>query len=171
MQIHELDNYIRGADPAYLPVDDGTETTKIKLTDIIDTDSIKALMRDTFFRVGSVYETSDANFDPNVTWGGTWELEIEGQVHVSAGTNYPVAGALNNASDGGEATHILTIDEIPSHQHKVSLEGQGTSVGTITWSNTEGGLFGGLYSEWVGGGQAHNNMMPYINYYRWHRTA
>lgn len=28
-----------------------------------------------FYPVGSYYETSDANFDPNVVWGGTWAKE------------------------------------------------------------------------------------------------
>lgn len=43
------------------------------------------------YPVGSYYETSDANFDPNITWGGTWSLLSEGQVLLSAGTNY-IAG-------------------------------------------------------------------------------
>ena len=67
---------------------------------------------DFFYPVGSYYETSDTTFDPNVTWGGTWELEAAGQVHVSAGTGYTVAGALTNTTDGGSKDAI-----IPSHNH------------------------------------------------------
>ena len=28
-----------------------------------------------FYPIGSIYETSDSTFDPNVTWGGTWVLD------------------------------------------------------------------------------------------------
>jgi microcystin-dependent protein len=74
----------------------------------------KRELLDFFYPVGSYYESSDTTFDPNVTWGGTWELETEGLVHVSAGENYEVS---SNAQDGGEATHTLTVDEMPSHNH------------------------------------------------------
>lgn len=33
--------------------------------------------------VGSLYETSDSNFDPNATWGGTWSLATSKQVYVT----------------------------------------------------------------------------------------
>lgn len=67
---------------------------------------------DAFYPVGSYYETSDTSFDPNVTWGGTWELEVQGQVHVSSGANYAVSGALSNTTDGGSANAVVV-----SHTH------------------------------------------------------
>ena len=30
---------------------------------------------DTFYPVGSYYETSDSTFDPNTAWGGTWQKD------------------------------------------------------------------------------------------------
>lgn len=72
---------------------------------------------DTFYPIGSYYETSDISFDPNVSWGGTWVLETEGQVHVSAGTNYEVGDT------GGEASHTILSTEIPDHDHE--LKGTG----------------------------------------------
>ena len=39
------------------------------------------------YPVGSYYETSDANFNPNAAWGGTWVLEAEGIVHISGTAN------------------------------------------------------------------------------------
>ena len=71
-----------------------------------------------FYPVGSYYETSDTSFNPNTTWGGTWTLETEGQVHVSAGSTYGINGALTNTSDGGEKTHTLSVNEMPSHTHR-----------------------------------------------------
>lgn len=60
-------------------------------------------------------------FDPRVMWGGQWALEIAGMVHVSAGTGYSVNHANDNdgvgTKDGGEATHTLTKNEMPTHNH------------------------------------------------------
>jgi len=76
--------------------------------------------------VGSYYETSDTSFNPNATWGGTWVLETEGQVHISAGANYAVNGALTNATDGGSSTVTLDTTQMPAHTH-----GQKTLTGTF----------------------------------------
>lgn len=135
---------------------------------------VRALF-DFVYPIGSYYETSDTSFDPNDTWGGTWVLEAEGQVHVSAGTNYAVSGALTNTSDGGEATHLLTVDEMPSHNHNFSMWGSGThyypSSGSILrWYSSAYNTQTVTVSN-TGGGQAHNNMQPYIIVNRWHRTA
>lgn len=193
MQIHELNTFV-GTPSAtdYLAIDDGTETNKVPATSLgvstqmtqaeaeagTVTDSrvitpkvlnnfVSDYVRDLFYPVGSYYETSDTSFNPNTAWGGTWVLETEGQVHVSAGTNYIVG------STGGEATHTLTIDEMPSHSHnyaKPSGSGvQGVS-GTSYWvmANPTDASFS---TSTTGGGQAHNNMQPYIVVNRWHRTA
>ncbi len=192
MQIHEL-NTFSGTPSAtdYLAIDDGTETNKVPATNlgvttqmtraeaeagtltdprVISPSVFKSSMIDIFYPVGSYYETSDTAFDPNTAWGGTWVQEISGQVHVSAGTGYSVSGANTNTSDGGEKTHTLTVDEMPSHTHRGQYgSGTGTEagmsgVGTKHW-------FSSGYIEATGGGQAHNNMQPYIVVNRWHRTA
>lgn len=36
------------------------------------------------YPVGSYYETSDTSFDPNTTWGGTWESASTGRWHRTA---------------------------------------------------------------------------------------
>ena len=46
---------------------------------------------DMFFPVGSYYETSDASFDPNVSWGGTWVL-ITNAVQGTTGAYNRVSG-------------------------------------------------------------------------------
>lgn len=78
-----------------------------------------------YYPVGSYYETSDTTFDPNTAWGGTWYLETEGQVHVSSGRQYAVAGAdithyigpetVVGTSDGGSKDAILA-----SHTHTLT---------------------------------------------------
>ena len=75
------------------------------------------------YPVGSYYETSDSSFSPSSAgWPGTWSLEANGQVHVSASTS-DTLGTTNSAcyigyTPGGSAAgHSITLDEMPSHTH------------------------------------------------------
>ena len=102
---------------------------------------------DVFYPVGSYYETSDTVFDPNTSWGGTWVLETEGQVHVSAGSTY-TAGATGGAASvtpsftGAEATlahsggavsdTTLNTTQIPSHTHTYDKSDANTGSTTLT---------------------------------------
>ena len=111
--------------------------------------------------VGSYYETSDTAFNPNTTWGGTWVLETEGQVHISAGSTYSVSGALTNISDGGEETHTLTEDEIPAHTHgNKSLTGYFSIRKTYNGNNTvisRSGIVSSLGTTGSGGQMGSNS--------------
>lgn len=105
----------------------------------VDKSDVMRALFDFIHPVGSYYETSDTTFNPNTTWGGTWVLETEGLVHISAGTNYAVNGAPTDTQDGGSPTsatnnHTLTLTEIPSHNHNSK-----TLTGTfrvMAWSST-----------------------------------
>lgn len=173
MQIHELDTYTGNfTNSVYFAVDDGTETNKVPSSSVV---TPMSAFRDYFYPVGSYYETSDTSFNPNTAWGGTWVKETAGQVHVSAGTGYSVNGANSNITDGGEATHTLTINEMPSHAHGCGLDAYGSLTGSaMKWGySTSRGVYDSGYDIVLntGGGQAHNNMPPYIVVNRWHRTA
>lgn len=115
--------------------------------------------------VGTYYETSDLNFDPNVMWGGTWELDEDGTVLVSKSS---VSGSKFNVDLGtivGEETHTLTIDEMPRHLGHV--------MGRLTTflPQAGNGIAGTSNPEDIGGGKAHNNVQPSKVVNRWHRTA
>ena len=102
---------------------------------IKDAHDMIAAITETIFPVGSYYETSNSSFNPNGVFAGTWILEKAGQVHVSAGTGYPVAGALTNTSDGGSKDAV-----VPYHQHSIpALSGTAAETGahTHTISATE----------------------------------
>lgn len=151
---------------------------------------------DMFYPVGSYYETSDADFDPNVSWGGTWIKETSGQVHVSAGTGYAINGALNNTSDGGESTHVLTPSETAIRQHAHNIDANDVDAYMLTVPRNSNGVSRRTIKQGTGSdltnnyygsnaitrrgatggateanGSPHNNMMPYIVVNRWHRTA
>ena len=60
---------------------------------------------------------------------GTWE-QIEDKFLLSAGTSY-TAGNI-----GGEATHLLTEDEMPTHLHTLGAHNHTTSGHTHTFAGT-----------------------------------
>lgn len=165
---------------------------------VMDANSTLRALFDFVHPVGSYYETSDASFNPNTTWGGTWVLETEGLVHISAGSSYVLNGAVTDTQDGGATesatgNHTLTISEIPSHEgHLARNSGSYTGYGNATsrylkqevlstygsagrgW-NVNGGEIT-PYGMSRGGNGAHNHgnvstMQPYIIVNRWHRTA
>ena len=85
-----------------------------------------------FYPVGSYYETSDPTFDPNTEWGGEWELEASGNVHVSSGTGYTL-GATGGSPYIQEHSHSFTNPSTTgtgsasitggSHHHGCSISG------------------------------------------------
>lgn len=54
-------------------------------------DDIRQDVIDTIFPVGSLYYSMDKNFDPNTTWGGTWEKLSEGYFVEATETEDKVA--------------------------------------------------------------------------------
>lgn len=80
---------------------------------------------DSVYPVGSVYISTSATH-PSELFGGSWQELPEGRVLLAQGTSYPAG------STGGEATHTLTKDEIPSHTHE---RGTMNITGTIPSEN------------------------------------
>ena len=82
---------------------------------------------------------------------------------IGAGSTYPVG------ETGGESVHILTIDEMPKHSHKMKYDSTGwtairQSSGTNGIVENTTSSYDGQYStEEVGNGNAHNNMPPYYS--------
>lgn len=140
-------------------------------TDSLTVDS-KSLL-DRTYPVGSIY-MSTVSTNPKDLFGGTWEA-LGGRFLIGADGTYK-AGAT-----GGEATHTLSIAEMPSHEHKivrrdgVKLSSWATNAsGGTAWDMPADGDPAGhneYYTTWVGGTNAHNNMPPYLAVYMWKRTG
>lgn len=118
---------------------------------------------DLIYPVGSIYMSVNA-ISPDNLFGGTWE-QIQGRFLLGASSSY-AAG-----STGGEATHKLTINEMPSHRHE--YKGYESSGSTTGWSASRASQKYNMLNDLqaTGGGAAHNNMPPYLSVYIWKRTA
>lgn len=87
---------------------------------------------------------------------------------IGAGSTYA------NGATGGEATHIITTNEMPNHYHTPTgggyfhVYGQGSSTDSVA-SGTSFKSVANTSS--VGGGAAHNNLPPYRAVYMWYRSA
>lgn len=123
------------------------------------------------YPVGSVYmSTSSAN--PSTFIGGTWQRYAQGRTIV--GVSESEAEFSYVGKTGGEKSHRLTNQEMPSHSHgfngnKMVGNGYGDGPANVTASGAWFQLHSKTGSE--GGDQPHNNLQPYITTYIWLRTA
>ena len=144
---------------------------------------------DKIYPVGSLY-MSISSVDPSNLFGGTW-VKIEGKFLLSSSDSYATG------TTGGEATHTLTIDEMPSHNHSGSTNWAGdhnhtskdyydvvhgagdqrrvvaydsaTNLAQTLSINNAGNHQHTFTTDYNGGGQTHNNMPPYLVVNMWYR--
>ena len=152
----------------YLIMDNGSETSKIKALTLFNL----------CYPVGSIYMSVN-DIEPSVLFGGTWE-KIKDRFLLASGDTYSLGAT------GGEATHRLTINELPNHNHiqrKVVSNGElgyivnktktgdynGDELGTnqVSWYTNKAPVT----TESTGGNNQHNNMPPYLVVNIWKRTA
>ena len=143
------------------------------------------------YPVGSIYMSMSATNPHDLFGVGTWKRISQGRMLLGADDSTYKAGAT-----GGEATHTLTVNEIPAHSHGISTSGNHSHYfygsdndnGPLTEGDgldTEGNSHftrnvrfatssAGAHTHTIsnsGGGAAHNNMPPYLVCYIWQRTA
>ena len=147
------------------------------------------------YPVGSIY-MSTVSTNPATLFGfGTWEAMPAGRVLLAQGKS-SWGTTYNAGSTGGEATHQLTVGELPSHDHGASISITGNHThGYDTYNfNSTDGRDGASRQEWkqphvywqtstsgnhshnviinnTGSNQPHNNLQPYISVYMWKRTV
>ena len=120
---------------------------------------------DIVYPVGSIYHSMSAT-SPASTVGGTW-TQLKTFLY----------GSTTAKQTGGEATHTLTVNEMPAHAHTVNIniqhvDGSITSAESLTSGLQRGGRRRYFDTTSVdGGGQAHNNLPPYTTCFIWYRTA
>lgn len=134
--------------------------------------ALSALILEAVYPVGSIYISVNET-SPQTLFGGTWEA-IQGKFLLGQ------SNAHKAGSTGGEETHTLTMGEMPEHTHPMYT---GNAGGDSEWTPNEGAYlvdsvtqtkttwWARLGMNYAGGGNAHNNMPPYLAVYMWKRTA
>ena len=129
------------------------------------------------FPIGSTYITQTDTNPNTILKFGTWE-RLKGKVCL--GIDEDDTSLNTTGKTGGEKTHTLTTDEMPSHSHGIDIAG--TNIAKANSNLNTGGTFwnmgigrDGEYDLSIlptGGSQAHNNMQPYeVVGYMWIRRS
>lgn len=125
------------------------------------------------FAIGDIYITS-LSANPNTKYPGTTWQAISGETlvgYLEDDENFGTLGA-----SVGEATHTLSVDEMPSHTHSTriawdSQTGVSAPITSLSYLLQDPDNAYGLTSQAAGGGQAHNNIQPSRVVMIWQRTA
>lgn len=122
------------------------------------------------FPIGTIHMSTDSR-NPSEYFGGMWIPFAQGRVLVCVDTTDEELNAP--LMTGGEKTHQLTINEMPSHRHRnyfvSSAIQSGTDYARPTAYDSSGTAT--IATNYVGGDQAHNNLQPYITCYMWLRVG
>lgn len=130
------------SDPAYWLICDGRAVSRTAYAEL-------------FAVIGTTYGTGDGSTTFNIP-------DLRGRVAVGHNTTYGLGAS------GGEETHLLTVNEMPSHKHGI-FSGYGDFDTTVTtdafryqtWANHNRGWHYDFINN-TGGDEAHNNMQPYL---------
>lgn len=138
---------------------------------------------DKIYPVGSYYETSDENFDPNISWGGYWIKDTDGLVTVGAtefrnGKELTIGAALPIVNQDISGLYQVTLkdEEMPSHAHYTKMQVCANEAGG--YGLTQSGAFtnrimvqnGTTDTSITGQDKPHINYQPSIGIIRWHRV-
>lgn len=132
----------------------------------INNDIFRKTALNLIYPIGSIY-MSTSSTNPSILFGGKWE-QLKDRFLLAAGDTY------NAGSTGGEATHKLTYNELPSEVVVGYCADNQKSWATGYWSNYSSSTYPTNVIRLSGkgsGNQPHNNMPPYLAVYIWKRIA
>ena len=164
-------------------LDNKIENNKTSILNLTNKENSNNVFLKTY-PVGSIY-ISTSSTNPSTIYGGTWERYGQGKTLVGLNESETEFSTVNKI--GGEKTHTLTINEMPSHNHDfrystdnavtfynagVGKDGTYTGDNYLGFSNSVS-----LFASYVvvlsntGSSQPHNNLQPYITVYMWKRVS
>ena len=160
-------------------------TTPINANNLNKIENALEALYNMIYPVGSIYLSVNST-NPSTLFGGTWVAWGSGRVPVGVDTSDTDFDTVEET--GGSKTVTLTEQHIPEHSHFVVGGNSGStedpdathpianyapsgqsdlpySLRRSTYTPSTG------KTSTSGGGQAHNNLQPYITCYMWKRTA
>lgn len=155
--------------PTFTP---GTEIKAQEMNDAL------ATIFNMVYPVGSIYMSASLSTAGavNAVLPGTWQSWGTGRVPVGVDTNQTEFNSVEKT--GGEKTHTLTRAEMPTHTHGansqwVGYADSGTWLSIPSGSGFQTGTYerSGYTTQSAGGGDAHNNLQPYITCYMYKRIS
>lgn len=149
-----------GGLPRQIVYEGGIRWTRIATTDTSWGAWVSDLLR--AYPVGSIYLAYN-HTNPATLFGGTWERIYGAFPWFTDGD-----GVIGQT--GGERTVTLTVNQIPAHSHGSVYSQHAAGTKDKAWYSTAGSSVAYGTVE-TGGGQAHNNMPPFIQISAWRRTA
>lgn len=169
-------------------------------TEVNDKLSESSSILEKVYPVGSIYMNATDATSPAALFGfGTWLQISAGRVLIGASAS-PSDTSYKAGDIGGEEKHTLSVAEMPSHNHSATIDNAGShnhDMNTYAYNedfrndtpqlipntnyyytrrNPIYTLNAGDHTHSItihntGGGQAHNNMQPYLVVYIWQRVA
>jgi hypothetical protein len=146
-------------------------------------DAIKEVLNTMMYGIGSIHESATDDRDPAIILGfGTW-TQIKGRFIVGVDDADPyldTGGEMGGNRVLTAASHVLTVDEIPSHTHTIGNDPGSTAVpgsfvrsesqetGQATTDATGGGLG---HEHDINGATDNTSLPPFLTVYMWLRTA
>ena len=158
--------------------DNTDSSTKIATTAFVQ--SVKTLVLQAVFPVGSIYTSYSVSTDPATVLGfGTWSA-IQGKVlaaYQSGDSDFGTAGGTGGSKDAVVVEHNHGITD-PGHNHTVTTSSTSTIASgnavplnylytTRTTSTSTTGIT--INNEGVSG--TGKNLQPYVTVHMWRRTA
>lgn len=133
-----------------------------------------------FYPVGSIYQTIDDGFNPNIRWGGTWELIEEGRFLQATETSQTggneveaglpnFGGYLDLRATDYNASPVAWADGVfiksTTAGYSVDAVHQQNSAANVMRYNFDAHYYNSIY------GNSTTVQPPAIKVYMWHRTA
>lgn len=152
-----------------------------------------AFKLDMCYPVGAIY-MSTVPTSPETLLGGKWEELPAGRVLLAQGAS-EWGTTYSAGSTGGEATHTISVEELPAHSHDIVInsggdhshtfnfmkeyDANGSEPGSANWRSNQGTKTtsqAGAHTHSAtlnnsGGSHPHNIMQPYLSVFMWRRIS